>query len=136
MNLHQLHNYPKPAIIIISVITILGLLTVVFSWKSIAPRLGLAQPISQPNPSPPAFTGYQDEPLPEDLVISVKQASDLRNLVPVTTSDFTLDYDYKLGHFTVLLNPPHPNSTTQFWNWIQQNNYSQIPQSEFTLTNQ
>lgn len=53
----------------------------------------------------------------------------LRQTTPISTETFTLTFDYASNRF--LVSSKQPFTPNEFWVWIEQNNYTSIPQDLF-----
>lgn len=58
---------------------------------------------------------------------------DLRDKMPITTTAFTINYDYKIDKFVVVIKDKSKNNQQIFTNWIQEAGYTTIPPQYFAF---
>ncbi len=67
---------------------------------------------------------------PQQLVIE-HQSSALLHAVPISGNNFVISFDYYRDVFQITLYPPFETSKANFFSYLQQNGYSQLPKDMF-----
>ncbi|MBI4067412.1 hypothetical protein HY407_03440 [Candidatus Gottesmanbacteria bacterium] len=109
--------------------------TIVPTPSSVLPT-GINPPLFTPPPVIPTdyippFTGAGEATIPPSEQKKMEQETNLRGRLPLTTSNYFLDYDYKEYKFVVKLADPFEQNKQEFINWLKSQGYGDIPQSEF-----
>jgi hypothetical protein len=88
------------------------------------------------NPSvsavPAQFTGVSEEELPQATIDAANQKQNLRNLLPLLLSSFSIDFNYEQDKFIVTLSEPKDQSRTEFDQW-KNNTYPAIDINQFNF---
>jgi len=58
---------------------------------------------------------------------------DLRDKIPITTTAFSINYDYKIDKFVVVIKDKSKNNQQIFTNWMQEAGYIAIPPQYFVF---
>lgn len=78
-------------------------------------------------------TGFMPTQLSDEEKQQITQRSNLQLNIPIETTAFTINYDYKFLKFVVVLRPDYTFNRQLFNQWKIDNNYSLIPEEEFTF---
>jgi len=81
---------------------------------------------------PAQFTGVNEEELPQEIFDASTQKQDLRSLLPISLSSFSIDFNYEQDKFTVTLSEPKDQSRTEFDQW-RSNTYPAIDINQFNF---
>lgn len=89
--------------------------------------------VTIPEKIEPTFTGVLEEEIPKEEQEKINQAFELRQRLPIKTSQFELDYDYENDNFVVKIAEPFAENRQKFGQWLIDNGFDKIPEDRFVF---
>lgn len=96
------------------------------------------RPTRTPTPTTPPgvtrpFTGEKEPDISNEEIEAINQAFELRKMLPLETEAFSIDYDYEILKFIVVIEDPFGENRVEFDSWIEQSGFGAIPAEKFII---